>query len=123
MTIGLWIAQGLVAVVFLFSAITKGTWSKEKLLAKGQSGVAPVPLPLLRLIALAELLAVIGLFVPWITGIARFLTPLAAVGLGVVMIGAAAVHLRLREPRTALGNLVILALCVFIAIGRFAALG
>ncbi|HMJ54322.1 MAG TPA: DoxX family protein [Polyangiaceae bacterium] len=123
MTIALWIAQVLVAVVFLFSAATKGTWSKEKLLAKGQTGVAPVPLPLLRLIALAELLGGIGLIAPWWTGIAPSLTPLAAVGLGIVMIGAATVHLRLREPRTALGNLAILALCAFIAIGRFTALG
>jgi hypothetical protein len=122
MNVALWIAQLLTAAVFLFSAATKGTWSKEKLLAKGQSGVAPVPMPMLRGVAFAELLGTIGLIAPWATGIAPVLTPLAAVGLGIVMIGAATIHLRLKEPRTALGNVAILALCVFIAAGRLAQL-
>jgi hypothetical protein len=122
MNIALWTVQLLVAAIFLFSAVTKGTWSKEKLIAKGQTGVAPVPLPLLRVLAFIELLGVIGLVAPWWTGIAPILTPLAAVGLGIVMVGAAIIHLRLREPRTSLQNLVILALCVFIAVGRFAGL-
>ena len=122
MNVALWIVQVLVAAVFLFSAATKGTWSREKLLAKGQTGAGAVPMPLLRLVAFTELLGVIGLIAPWATGIARFLTPLAAIGLGVVMIGAATIHMRLKEPLTALGNLLILALCVFVAVGRFALL-
>jgi hypothetical protein len=117
-----WVVQAAVAAVFLFSAVTKGTWSKQRLVASGQTGVAPVPLPLLRGIAGAELLGVLGLFLPWWTGIAPVLTPLAACGLGVVMVGAAAVHLRLGEPRTALGNLAILAGCAAVAATRFAEL-
>jgi DoxX-like protein len=117
-----WVVQGAVAAVFLFSAVTKGTWSKERLLAAGQTGVAPVPLPLLRGIAGAELLGVLGLILPWWTGIAPVLTPLAACGLGLIMVGAAGVHLRLGEPRTALGNVTILAGCVVVAAARFAAL-
>jgi hypothetical protein len=122
MNVALWTAQLLIAVVFLFSAYTKGTWSKEKLVAKGQTGVGPVPLPLVRGIAFAELLGGIGLIVPWWTGVARVLTPLAAVGLGLVMIGAAVIHLRIKEPRNAVQNVVILAVCLFIAVARFAQL-
>jgi len=122
MNVVLWAAQLLTAAVFLFSGATKVTWSKEKLLAKGQSGVVWLPVPLMRVIALAELLGAIGLILPWWTGVAPVLTPLAAVGLSIVMIGAAITHLRLKEPGTALLNLVILALCVIIMIGRFAAL-
>jgi hypothetical protein len=118
MNIALWTAQLPVAAVFAFSAVTKGTWSKERLLANGQTGVAPVPLPLLRGIALSELLGVLGLIVPWWTGIAPVLTPLAAAGLGVIMVGAATVHLRLKEPGTALQNLLVLTLCVFVVVGR-----
>jgi DoxX-like family len=118
MNIALWTAQLLVAAVFAFSAVTKGTWSKERLLANGQTGVAPVPLALLRGIALSELLGVLGLIVPWWTGIAPVLTPLAAAGLGVIMVGAATVHLRLKEPGTALQNLLVLTLCVFVVVGR-----
>lgn len=118
MNIALWTAQLLVAAVFAFSAVTKGTWSKERLLANGQTGVAPVPLPLLRGIALSELLGVLGLIVPWWTGIAPVLTPLAAAGLGVIMVGAATMHLRLKEPGTALQNLLLLTLCIFVVVGR-----
>jgi hypothetical protein len=80
-------------------------------------------MPMLRAIAFAELLGVIGLIGPWWTGIAPVLTPLAAAGLGIVMVGAAITHLRLNEPLTALANLAILAVCVFIAASRFAELG
>jgi hypothetical protein len=117
-----WVLQVLVAAVFLFSAVTKGSWSKERLVAAGQTGVAPVPLPLLRFVATMELAGVLGLLLPWSTGIARILTPLAAIGLGIIMIGAASVHLRLGEPRTALGNLAILAACTIIAVARLTAL-
>jgi DoxX-like family len=59
----------LLAGVFLFSALTKGTWSKERLVASGQTGVAWVPLPLLRAIAFSEALGVVGLIVPQLTGL------------------------------------------------------
>jgi hypothetical protein len=122
MNVVLWAAQLLAAAIFLFSAVTKGTWSKERLLAKGQTGVAPIPLPLLRAIAFAELLGAIGLVVPWWTGIAPILTPLAATGLSIIMVGAAVTHLRLNEPQTALQNLAILAVCMSTAVGRLAQL-
>jgi hypothetical protein len=116
--VALWTAQLLLAAIFSFSAVTKGTWSKERLAAKGQTGVAPVPLMLIRCIAFAELMGVLGLILPGLTGIAPVLTPLAALGLGAVMVGAATIHLRLGEPGTALGNLAILAVCLFVIVGR-----
>jgi hypothetical protein len=96
MNIALWIALGLLAAVFVFSAYTKGTWSREKLVARGQSGAKVVAL--------------------WL------LCPVAAAGLSIVMIGATGIHVSLREPLreppTALRNLAPLATCVFVAIGR-----
>ena len=119
MNIGLWIAQALLGGVFLYSAITKGLWSKEQLTAKGQTGVASVPLPVLRMIALAELLAAIGLILPQLTGVAPILTPFAAFGLCIVMVGAATVHIRLHEQRTVLTTILpILAVCAFVGVGR-----
>jgi hypothetical protein len=122
MNVALWTGQIAAAALFLYSAVTKGTWSKEHLLAKGQTGVGPVPLPLLRFVAFTELLGAIGLIGPWATGVARVLTPLAAIGLAVIMLGAGAVHLSLREPRTALANLAILGVCALVAAGRLAEL-
>jgi uncharacterized membrane protein YphA (DoxX/SURF4 family) len=120
MNVGLWIGQALLAAVFLFSGLAKGLWSKERLIASGQTSVGLVPLPALRMIAFAELLAVIGLILPQLLGVAPILTPLAAFGLCIVMVGAAGVHLRLHERRNAFGNMVILAVCVFVGVGRLA---
>jgi hypothetical protein len=90
------------------------------LLATGQTGIAPFPMPVVRLTAAAELLAAVGLIIPWASGVLPVLTPLAAVGLAAVMVGAAASHLHLHEPRTAGVNMVILVMCVFVAVARFA---
>jgi len=55
--------------------------------------------------------------------IGRFLTPLAAVGLCLVMVGAAGSHARLREPRNVAVNAVLFALAVTVAVARFGDLG
>lgn len=119
MNIALWGVQGLVAAVFGFSALIKGTQSRERAISLGMTGVANVPLRLMRFIALAETLGVLGLFVPYLSGIAPVLTPLAAAGLGAIMIPAARIHAGLGEPKPAVGNMVLLAACLFIAWGRW----
>ncbi len=50
-----------------------------------------------KLIGMVELLGAIGLIVPMATGILPWLTPLAAIGLVLNMIGAIVTHLRYRE--------------------------
>jgi hypothetical protein len=122
MNITLWILQVLLAVVFLGSGAAKSTMSKPRLLATGQTGVAPFPVPVIRVVAVCELLAVAGLILPWATGIAAVLTPLAAVGLCAVMVGAAWSHASLHEPRNVAVNVVLFALALTVAIGRFATL-
>ncbi|TCO35276.1 DoxX-like protein [Kribbella steppae] len=118
-----WILTGLLAVVFTVSGVAKSTMSRERLIATGQTGIAPFPMPVVRAVAVAELFAVAALFVPWLSGTARVLTPLAAVGLVGVMIGAAVSHASLREPKAVAANVTLLALASFVAASRFAALG
>ncbi|HZE40707.1 MAG TPA: DoxX family protein [Stackebrandtia sp.] len=121
MNIALWIAQGLLALTFLYSGAMKSTQAKDALIAKGQTGIAPFPVPVIRIVAILEILAAIGCVLPWLTGIAPVLTPLAAVGLALVMIGAAIAHSSLREYKQVLGvNLPLFLVCVFVAVGRFA---
>jgi DoxX-like family len=120
MNIALWIGQGLLAVIFAGSGSFKISQSKERLIELGQTGVVFFPLPAIRLIASLELLGVVGIIVPWATGIAPILTPVAAVGFALLMIGAAICHTLLREPRNVAINAAILALAVFVAYGRFA---
>jgi uncharacterized membrane protein YphA (DoxX/SURF4 family) len=122
MNIALWILQGVLAAVFAISGVAKSTMSRERMLATGQSGIAPFPLPVIRAVAICELFAVAGLLLPWATGIAPVLTPLAAVGLCLVMVGAAVSHARLREPLTVAANTLLFALALTVALGRFAAL-
>ena len=66
--------------------------SRERLLATGQTGIAPFPMPVVRMTAILELFGVAGLVLPWVLDTYRVLTPAAAIGLGVVMYGAAVSH-------------------------------
>lgn len=117
----LWIIQGLLAVVFLGSGISKISLSRQRLLDTGQTGIAVYPMPLVRATAAAEILAAFGLILPWATGIAPVLTPLAAIGLCLVMVGAARAHTMLREPWSVTANVVLFGLALTVAIGRFGA--
>lgn len=125
MDIALWTAQAALALLFALSGVLKSAMSRERLLETGQTGVAAYPMPVVRFTAICELLAAAGLILPRLTGIAPVLTGWAAAGLAVVMIGAMAGHARLavtehrpKEYRNVAANVVILAVCVFVAVGR-----
>ena len=128
MNTALWIAQSLLALIFTVSGVLKATQPKPTLIATGQTGVVFYPMPFIRFIASCELLGAVGVILPWLTGIARVLTPIAALGLSAIMIGAAASHSRLahdQRPRRSkellnvATNIAILAACAFVAAGRF----
>jgi hypothetical protein len=92
---------------------------KDKLLTSGQGWAQDFSPTSIRLIGLAEILGAVGLVLPAAVHIAPILVPLAAVGLALVMAGAAAVHARRREAPQVVVNTVLLALAVFVAWGRF----
>jgi hypothetical protein len=121
MNIALWVGQALLAFVCVVSGSLKSTQSRERMIETGQTAAKIVPLPFMRAAGVSELVAVLGLTLPWATGVAPVLTPVAATGFGIVMLLAATVHTRLHEPRNVATNLGILAVCAFVAIGRFAA--
>ena len=62
-----WILTGVLAVVFTFSGVAKSTMSRDRLIATGQTGIAPFPMPVVRGVAVSELFAVAALFAPWLT--------------------------------------------------------
>ncbi len=119
MNLTLWILQALLAAVFLGSGAAKISMSRQRLIDTGQTGIAVYPMPVVRFTAACELLAAVGLVLPWATGIYRGLTPAAAVGLCVVMVGAAYAHTRLREPLSVGANAVLFAMALTVAVGRF----
>ncbi|MDQ6774244.1 MAG: DoxX family protein [Candidatus Dormibacteraeota bacterium] len=118
MNIALWIAAGLLALVFLASGSLK--LARPRAALAGRMGyVEDFSDVQVKGIGALEVLAAIGLIGPAVLHLATFLTPLAAVGLIAVMLGAAATHLRRREPSLIVVNVVLLALAAFVAWGRF----
>ncbi|MGH3531050.1 MAG: DoxX family protein [Mycobacterium sp.] len=114
----LWTLQVLLAVTFAASGMAKISWPKDRLIATGQTGVAPFPLPVVRVTALCELLGAVGILVPRLVGVAEYLTPAAAGGFAVVMVGAMGSHAYLREPRSVALNSIILIAAITVAAGR-----
>ena len=104
--------------MFIMAGIMKSTQPKEKL-AKNLPWVNDYAANHVKLIGLSELLGGIGLIVPWLTGIAPILTPIAAVGLGLIMVLAAIYHFNHKEYPGIAINMVLLAGMAFIAYGRF----
>ncbi|CAN5754733.1 hypothetical protein BH23ACT4_BH23ACT4_15790 [soil metagenome] len=73
----------------------------------------------IRLIGVAENLGALGLIIPALTGIAPLLTPIAALGLAVVQVLAARLHLHRGETQMLPINLVLALLAVVVVWGRF----
>lgn len=118
MTITLWIAQILVALVFVMAGILKISQPIAKL-QKNMNWVKHVTPGIVRLIGALEILGALGLILPAATKTLPWLTPVAACGLVLTMIGAIMVHLRLKEARQIGMPVILLLLSLFIALGYF----
>jgi uncharacterized membrane protein YphA (DoxX/SURF4 family) len=118
MNIVLWIVAGLLALAFLAAGGMKLGRSKQALAAT-MGWVEDVPAGLVKTIGLLEVLAAIGLILPAALDIAPILTPLAATGLVLTMLGAMVVHARRKEFQALPVNVVLLLLAAFVAWGRF----
>lgn len=118
MNVFLWVLQGLLAAAFLYSGTLKATRPKEKLVANFP-WVTDFSAGTVKLIGTSQVAAAIGLILPALTGIAVILTPLAAVGLGLIMVLAAIYHIRKGEYSSIAINAVILILAAVVAWGRF----
>ena len=114
LTRALWIVQALLAFIFLFAGGTKLVLPIEEM-------TKDVALPglFLRLLGVAEVLGAIGLILPGLLHIRPGLTPLAAAGLVLIMIGAVGISLVTMGPAPALIPLVVGLLAAFVAYGRW----
>ena len=118
MNVVLWIVAALLAVAFGAAGLMKLTRPKATLAAT-MAYVEDFSGGAVKAIGALELLAALGLVLPAVTGIAPVLVPLAAVGLVIVMIGAAVVHARRGENQMIVTNVVLLVLAAVVAWGRF----
>ncbi|MEU0196140.1 DoxX family protein [Streptomyces afghaniensis] len=120
MNVVLWAVAALLALVSLAAGAAKLAQPKDKLLASPSMGWAKDFSPgMIKTIGLLEILAAIGLILPAAVDIAPILVPLAASGLALTMLGAAITHSRRGELQSVVVNVVLLALAVFVAWGRF----
>jgi len=112
--IALWIVQGLLALLFLFAGGMKLILPIEEMTKE-----MPMPGPFLRFIGVAEVLGGLGLVLPGLLRIRPGLTPLAAAGLMIIMVGATAVSFLIGGAVMALMPLVVGLLAAFVAYGRW----
>jgi uncharacterized membrane protein YphA (DoxX/SURF4 family) len=113
----LWAAQLFLAAGFAYHGIIKV--SPPASLPDPLRWVYDLPPGLRTFIGAAELLGAAGLVLPGLVRVGRVLTPLAATGIAVIMVLAAAFHLRRGEIPLVGVNLALLALAVFVAYGRW----
>ncbi len=114
----IWIAQVLLAVVFLAAGLMKLTNSREALQEK-TPWVEDFTDGQVRAIGAVEVLGAVGVVLPAAVGVAAILTPIAACGLALTMVVAAATLIRRGEYSHVALNVVIFALAVFVAVERF----
>ena len=115
MTIALWIVQVLLAALFVFSGVMKFVMPVEEMTKQ----MPMMPGWFLHFIGVAEILGGLGLVLPGLLRIRPGLTPLAAAGLVIIMVGATAISAMIGPVVMALLPLIVGVLAVFVAYGRW----
>ena len=110
----LWTAQSLAAVLFLFAGSVKFIIPAEKM----QQGPIILPIAFLHFIGVCECLGALGLLLPSILRIRTSLTPLAAAGLTLIMIGATTVSVLAMGAAAGILPAVVGVVTAWIAYGR-----
>ena len=121
MNIALWVTQGLLAAMYLLAGTMKTfqtsrarqqmSWAEER-----SDGF-------IRFVGISEILGALGLILPLVTGLLPWLTILAAIGLTVIQLLAIFTeHLPRKEFNVIPFNIVLVALAVFVIVGRWSLL-
>lgn len=115
MKIAVWIVSVLLVLFFLSAGATKAFAPWEVL----EAGSMGIPVILLKIAGFAEIIGAIGLILPALTRVMPILTPIAAVGLVLTMIGATSINIALGLPAVAIQTGVAGILSAFVAWARF----
>src|SRR5436190_8209863 len=111
MELAYWIVAALLGIVYLYSGGQKVIRSKEQL-APMMGWVDTIPMWLVRCIGVVEILGVVGLVLPPLTGVAPALALAAAIGFVVIQVLAAGLHLSRGEVKEIWLNFILFALAV-----------
>jgi uncharacterized membrane protein YphA (DoxX/SURF4 family) len=119
MNILLWVIQGLLALTFLFSGGMKLVLPSEVLQSMGPPNQIVFSGLFLKFIGLCEVLGGLGLILPGVFRRQQYLTPLAALGLVIILIGAVVTTIMGLGFVMAITPLITGLLCAFVAYGRW----
>ena len=114
----LWVLQGLVGLLFLFSGGTKLVMSTEAMQKMSPPNSIILPGAFVKFIGVMEVLGALGLILPGLTKIRKNLTPVAAFCLLIIMIGAVVITIMGPGVGAAIIPFVVGILCAVIAYGR-----
>lgn len=115
--IALWIAQIVLGGMFIMAGTMKSTQPIAEL-SKTVPWSAQIPELLVRFIGVCELLGGIGLILPSILRIKPVLTPVAAIGLVIIMTFAMVYHISKDETNVIGFNAILGLVAAFIGWGR-----
>lgn len=110
----LWTLQVLLALLFLFAGAMKFVMPIAEMTKQ-----MPLPAWFLYFIGVAEILGGLGLVLPSALRIQPGLTPLAAAGLAIIMIGATVISVQTMGVKGAVVPFVVLLLTAYVAYGRW----
>lgn len=114
-----WILSVVLALAFATTGVTKLLLSKSQLMLRGVDWVSDFSSTTVRFVGLTELVGAIGMLLPLMITIPRnFALAAGAVGLVVIMLGAALIHARRREASMIAWNAALLALAAISLWGR-----
>ena len=119
MNILLWIIQALLALTFLFSGGLKLVLPTAVLESMGPPNQIVLPGLFLKFIGVCEVLGGLGLILPGVFRRQQYLTPLAAMGLVIIMLGAVTITMMGPGFALAITPLITGVLCAFVAYGRW----
>jgi putative oxidoreductase len=114
--ITLWVVQVALALAFGMIGVTKLTTSEADLMQQSAELIEKYGVGLIRFIGISEVLGAIGLILPAALRILPVLTPLASLGLAIIMGLATALHASKGEP--VVTQVVFLLLTLFVVWGR-----
>jgi len=118
MNVTLWVIQVLLAAVLAITGAIKLTQPRLSLQGR-MAWVVDASDAQVKGIGALEVLAAVGLVAPPLVHITTFFTPLAAVGVMLLMLGAMATHVRIGERERIWVNVLLLVLAAVVAVGRF----
>ena len=114
MAIAFWIVEGLLGLIFVMTGCFKFFQTKEKIIASGGTWAEDFKPYIIKIIAGVELISGILVIVPRLLGHGHYLTFIAAACIALIMTGSINVHIRRKEYRHAIINLVFLLMALFV---------